>query len=385
MVINLNQNHRAMNCRENGVTLIELMMVLLIFGVVMAGLYSAYSVSLKQTGQEFRLAESEMELQIAKTLLERDLAMAGHGLADDYAGLGFDPKGVLATEGTGTGSNDTLTLTGIALGRESRASQAWSYVTLATNYTTSVSEFASWTDTRENPRSQDRIIYIDPSEKKILASPAGSENTTTHKRWLFVYPPPTAGAAGNEPDNVQAGTIAYGLHSEPSGTTGNSDIPYYIVDYTLGGTKPDICAEASKSLLRAENRMSAKPNSGQPLLNCVLDFQVALGLDTDENGTMDCWDNGGVTTSAYTFAQIRKRLKQVKTYVLVQEGKKDPDFTYSNPDPAMSSTPDKIRVGDINLSPCSGTEVGSVVQLTAEQRHYHWRVLSSTVATRNIR
>src|SRR3990172_185123 len=113
--------------KQSGFTIIELLIVLAIFGVAMAGLYVAYSALLRQGVKEYRFAESEVELQIAKTVIERDIVMAGFGIADDYAGL-FTPKSVAATEGT----HDTLTLTGTALGRETRVSQAWSYVTTGT-------------------------------------------------------------------------------------------------------------------------------------------------------------------------------------------------------------------------------------------------------------
>ena len=118
------RTHKIQWSNSKGFSLIELLIVLAIFSLVMAGLYLAYSVQMKKGVKEYRLAESEMELQIAKSVIERDLAMAGFGLAVDYGGL-FTPVPI---SGTNSGLY-SLTLMGIALGRDSRASQAWSYAT----------------------------------------------------------------------------------------------------------------------------------------------------------------------------------------------------------------------------------------------------------------
>ena len=173
--------------------------------------------------------------------------------------------------------------------------------------------------------------------------------------------------------------VVYGINH--SGTT-EATQPYYAVRYYLGGTRPTLCAPDTQNLLRAESRTDAAPADGEPMLNCVLDFQVALGLDTDEDGTIDSWDNGGVTAQGYASKDLNKRLKQVRAYALVQAGNRDQGYTYSNPDPAYASTPDKIRVGDLYLK---NGATGRDVQLTPEQRKYRWKVVTFAVTPRNTR
>ena len=178
------------------------------------------------------------------------------------------------------------------------------------------------------------------------------------------------------PDPLEKGIVAYGVQTQPSGTASYADNPYYTVEYLIGGTQPSYCAPGSQNLLRKENRQNPETDPGQPLFNCVLDFEVAFGIDKTEDGLIDCWDNGGQTEAAgYSVDVLRTRLKQIKVYILVQQGKLDPTFT----------SPDTIRVGDASLTSCTGTGVGRTVTFTAAQKNYRWKVLALSVTPRNIR
>lgn len=379
----LKEGQNMVNCRTpntglrtpKGVTLIELMVVLTIFSIVMAGLYSAHSAQMKAGVKEYRLAESEMEFQIGKMVLERDLAMAGYGIADNYSAVttSFNPRVADATDG----NPDTLTLVGTALGRESRATQAWSYTMIdsaatASNYYPYSSPTTTLNDVRENLRTNDLVVYMNPTTKTLLALSSGS-NSITGKSWLFPFPP---SGMNPRPDPLQMGIVAYGLHTQPTGTASYAGYPYYTVNYSVGGSSLSYCAPNALNLMRSENRQNPPTDPGQPLFNCVLDFEVAFGIDKTEDGLIDCWDNGGVTEAAgYSVDVLRTRLKQIKVYILLQQGKIDPTFT----------SPDTIRVGDASLTSCTGTGVGRTVTLTASQKNYRWKVLALSVTPRNIR
>jgi len=354
---------------RQGFSLVELIIVMAIFSVVMAGLYAAYSVQLKQGVVQYRLAESEMELGITKNIIDRDLSMAGYGLQDDYDFDGdgtqnFTPRAVRAANA----DPDTLTLMGTALGLGSRAAQGWTFVA-STAGAPAVPAFRLWNDAREDVGTNDRVILVDPNAKKLLAEGAG---------WLFQY-----NGSGSTPtllSNNMAfsqsfpGVVVYGLNQ--SGMT-DATQPYYAVTYYLADTvsspPPATCAPGTRNLLRAESRTSASPTGGDPILNCVLDFQVAFGLDTNEDGQIEVWDNGGVTASTYATKDLNRRLKQIRAYVLVQEANRDPNYTHS---PAV------IRAGDLYLK---GGAVGRDITLTADQLKYRWRVISFAITPRNIR
>jgi hypothetical protein len=206
---------------------------------------------------------------------------------------------------------------------------------------------------------------MEPSTKTLL---------TEGGKWLFRYngsgAAPTTVPAGVAFANPAAGTLVYALYGAPSGGAAEAAAPYWTVRYYLGGARPDSCAAGTSNLERNEsddpNDAAMNPN---PLLTCVLDMEVAFGLDTNEDGNIDTWDDGGKTAAGYTEAMLRKQLKTVKVYLLVQSGSRDRDYTF----PAAS-----LRVGE-------GTTIGRTVPLSAEQRHFRWRMVTITKTLRNLR
>jgi prepilin-type N-terminal cleavage/methylation domain-containing protein len=364
---------------DKGVTLVELLVTLAIFSVVIAGVYAVYTTQIRHSTREYILAESEMELMIAKTIIERDIMMAGYGIADDYNGLVFFPSFVPigATDNispgatanplggsyptTGLTGADSLYLAGTALGIYSRAAQRWTYIKDVAPV-----DFNVWGDAREDLQSDDRVIYMDPNTRAII---------TDQATWRFVYPSTPAFQASEG-----KGVLVYGISRPPQSGEPEIPRPYYIVQYRLGGFPADmpvICSRGTRSLQRVE---MSDGESIEPLLACVRDFQVSFGIDTDDNGTIDTWDpinTGNFQTDTYDLKTLKRRLKQVRVYILVQAGNRDPDYTYSNPDDP--SRPNTIRVGDSIL----GT--GRNIALTAEQRRYRWRVMTISVTPRNVK
>jgi len=326
------------------------MISLCIFSVVMVAALWAYISLSRHSANEYRLAESGVETEIAKNVIERDIMMAGYGLADDYGGLSLSP---LPIEAEDDHAGDTLLLRGTAIGILSRSAQGWSFVRDG-----SPMSFQQWDDARENISPGDRVIYVDPSSREIL---------TSGSKAVFKYP--------QTPSSAGSGTLVYGLHSD------NAALPYYSVEYSLGGTPPAVCAPGTLNLLRAESKDNDPPVPGnrKPIMNCVLDLQVALGLDTDDDGMIDMWDpaQAGIFESGkYDIKTQRKRIKQVRVYILAQNGNFDRDYIYSNPDD--EANPDTVWVGDTRL------ETGGSAHLTPIQRKYRWRVVSISVAPRNL-
>lgn len=364
---------------KSGITLIELLIVMAIFSVVMAGLNSAYQVQVRQGVKEFRQSQTSIELSIADNMIERDMMMAGYGLGEDYADAPAVtvPRPVGATNGAL--APDTLILMGTAIGMQSRASQGWSY--LANVPAAGPPNFMQWGDMREEVVQNDVTIVIEPSSKQLLVNAAGI--------FLFRFNDPNSDLTSVPGNNAftfnpqQAGTVLFGFFSMPTPMTLIAGQPYAVVTYTLGGAPLANCAPGTQSLLRAESR-NGPGGVPQPLINCVLDFQVAFGLDWTETGSITTWDNGGVLAATLGgttgITVLNRRLKQIRAYVLVQEGNRDPNYTYSNPDTLMA--PDVIRVGELGLQ---GGATGRVIPpLTAEQRRYRWKMLTFAVTPRNI-
>ncbi len=339
---------RATNNR--GFSLIEVLIVIGIFSVLMAAVSVTFSTQVRHGSREYRVAESEVELGIVKNLLERDIALAGYGLADDYGTTGFSPRSVQRQ----TGPN-ALILMGTALGLNDRfgAPLHWTYATAA------APTFRVWGDSREDLLTNDRVILLEPNTEQILTQGAATP-------WLFRY----NGSGSNLRDSdgtvwasPTIGTLVYGV--DPGATQ-----PYATVTYSLNAANlPSNCATGTSNLERAESWGGAAVTI--PLLACTLSLQTAFGLDTNDDGTIDLWDNNaGAVASGYSQATLAKRLKQVRVYLLVQIGNRDASYTY----PAAT-----VRVGDTLLA------TGADVPLNAEQRRFRWRLVSIDVTPRNVR
>lgn len=361
---------------QAGVGLVEILITLVIFSILMATVYSSFVAQTRQAATEYRLAEAEMELGISKNILERDLGLAGYGLADDYdfddnGTQNFSPK--VATATNSDTAPDVLFLRGTGLGLASRATQAWTYISAVSG----TPQFQSWLDNRENFRSgvaettRDTVVLMEPRAKKLI-----DQGNNWHFRFdgytsqLFTAAS-SAGTTGTQLASPQVGTLVYGLQSRADTPPTQ---PYYTVRFSLYSTNlPAGCAPGTSNLMRVESTTSdnpANPAAGEPILSCVLDFQVVFGLDTDENGDVNFLDNGGTQVSSITYSasMVKRRLKQIRMYVLVQYGKRDDGYTYPDSD---------ILVGEPG--------VGRTVSLTTAQRNYRWKLLKIYGTLRNAR
>lgn len=345
---------------SRGFSLVELLVAMVIFGILMTGIFQAYIAQMKNTTREYGIAESDIDRSIGQGIISRDIFMAGYGLADDYNGV-FTPWALQSTNSDS--APDDLTLMGTALGMNSQQAQHWSYVT---DFTGSNVTIRSWSDSREDIQDGDNVILIDSATKRLLTG-TGTPN------WLFPFDAHDAGDPDDDEfvgwSDPRAGTVAYALYG--SGGTPAATQPYYAVRYYLSTASGDGCAPGVKNLLRAESRTTATPDSGDVVIPCVADFQVILGLDTNNDRTIDLWKNGGVAAGdGYDPARLNRSLRQVRVYALTQIGERDNFYTYPEA---------TIYVGDLSLGR------GRPFTLSDAQRHYRWRVIRFSAVPRNIR
>ncbi len=364
--------------KQKGITLLELLFVMAIFSFAMAALYSSYTVLIKQGQTVFQQTETAMETTIGNSIIERDLLFAGYGLPDDYSfvpsiAVADYPRAANAVQGVGA-VPDELILMGTAIATGPRAAQGWTYAASSAPL-----NWQQWNDAREDVNINDIGILIEPTVRSLLPPASGSTD------FIFKYGGPAANLESipnSMPPTVQTDATFYGMYRDPvpQATLPCSTVRYYLGDVAAGPANN--CAPGTRSLLRAEaHNAGTNPGSGQPIMSCVLDFQVAFGLAVNnEDGIIDSWDDGGAYARANYVGVtgptiLHRRLKQIRAYVLVQDGERDPNYTYTDPVTGNAT----IRVGDANLL------VGHDVVLTAEQQHYRWRMMSFIVTPRNIR
>ena len=193
--------------------------------------------------------------------------------------------------------------------------------------------------------------------------------------------------------------MLYGVAGEGDGNR----MPFNRADYFIGNSEtPTSCAENTGVLYRATvDHSSGGPYTSLPILDCVADMKVVVGWDTSDTalegariysslpkvagGTPDYFvsgDSSTVTsehiasvTSYFSSAKdVRERLKLIKIYLLVQEGKRDSNY----------QSPATIVVGGNSSEAGSLPTTSNTYTFTTAQRQFHWKVYRVIVRPRNL-
>lgn len=352
--------------KEDGFTLIELLIVMFIFGIILLLTANTFETILRSTALQSKISETQIESTVGLELLRTDIEHAGYGLpwtfqntidyneaasapASNYNDEDNVPRAVLSGNNTGTNGSDYLVIKSSIVGG-SDTSQRWSYVTGAAPSTPK-----TW-------NSEDIVN----NERVVVIKPKAGENTLRQLAMnvgtFFTRYSSTAFDTNFSPSQSSELFIIYGV--DP-----NTDLrmPFNRADYYISTTvtTPSECAPNTYVLVKSViNQSDGNRGTEMPLLDCVADFQVAFGRDTDNDGLRD---STSYDITALTAQQIREQVKDVTISILTHEGKKDINYTYSN------ST---INVGPnaFDLSARIGTD----------WKHYRWKVYTMTIRPKNL-
>ncbi|MBF0555011.1 MAG: prepilin-type N-terminal cleavage/methylation domain-containing protein [Nitrospirae bacterium] len=405
-----------------GFTIAELLVSMLIVSIMMGAIFASFTTLTSSFKVQTKTAESQIEDVLSLELLRYDLESAGYGLPEGTGGgacstiaayseypTGFTPTGntnytpnqytpdpatdfndstssceprpiVLDHNTNPTPSNsngsDVLVIKSITADRTA-VTKKWTMLDNA-------GHFIVWNDLKwdlcgnANGNAgcaaglNERAIAVSSTRQLISG---GFQFSTL----------PAAPAPGQS-------YIIYGVNS-----TTNLRMPFNRVDYylqrpcssqlgTCTGTPPQHpyplqCHPSGYTLYRAVLSHSNGQRVEQPIMDCVIDFQVALGVDTGCTDTLGNGCTGTLTWCRFTnltsnpgsatpcnsasdagctadpcrtaicqnntsyclnnAQNIRTSLKQVKVFVLTHEGKIDPNFTYAN---------NSIAIGDSDIT-----------------------------------
>jgi hypothetical protein len=155
------------------------------------------------------------------------------------------------------------------------------------------------------------------------------------------------------------------------GVDGKTDLrmPFNRVDYFLykDTTFPAKCNSGTYTLYRGLIKQADGTRDAQPLLDCVADFQVAFGLDVNNTGVIT-WTDSALPNFA---PDIDYQLKEVRIFILLQEGQFDRDYTYP------STT---VLIGDSDIT----LKNFNLTTLSANYVNYRWRVYKLVAKPLNI-
>ena len=344
--------------------------------------------------------ESTIEGIVGLELLRHDLEQMGFGLLWGYlpgASITYSesadadaatndapgnvPRACVVLNNSGAFSSDIIGVKGTTLG-STKASQRWTYVPFH-----NISSSPSWTSRplrwpSGNLAPGDRVIVIrhnfnDPTDDHLLLDTTGTDYSSL--------------TTGNEttnsylPQKDEQLSMVYGM--EQSSTT--LRMPFNRADFFITtGSVPPFCAELTGVLSKATvSHTDSGHYSYTPLLDCVADLQVVLGWDVSDGGkakSISAYSNadGSVVTGAASPTDvqgwqaspqgIREHLKMVKVYILAQEGRKDPGYSY----PVATMVVGNAGNGETSLT--------STYTFSTAQRQYHWRLYRVIVRPKNL-
>lgn len=304
---------------------------------------------------------------------------------------------------------DYLAIKATSLGQNT-AAQRWTYVTYSgTAAGPAQRPPNTWVSVNDNIPASSRVILT----RREAVTNNGADvyvpmllyDPTSASLQYFYQTYPTAGNAFPavvSPLNSEQMHYVYGV--------GNDDLrmPFNRVNYFIARPSdskkiPSNCAPNTGILYRTSVNHSDGSLTYMPVLDCVADMQVVLGFNFDGSGTANVFtdpaglniSNSGSTAvsntdivntlkdypdnTALTNASnhsLRDRLKVIKVYILVQDGRKNPSYVYRNP---KDGTQTIVVGGDGEASLTRTYDMAANNAL-----NYNWKVYQITAKPKNL-
>lgn len=386
--------------QNNGFTIIEMLIVLVIFSMLMIITAKAFDIVLTKSAVISKSEESNIEGVVGLEMFRHDLEQTGFGLftetdsvpptydetavstiAADYNDSPNNIPRALVGGNNLNKSDDSIILTGtdyLAIKAttvsRSKVAQKWTYINgigsskvWGTNDFTTSDYVIAVRQTFANSELKRKLIYSPPSSFSVTYKTAASS-------YVNPFGPPS--------DAVQY--FYYGIDDNlPRAPFNRTD---YVVK-RVAGDSPKSCATGSGVLYKATMNQSTSSSGGGmvyiPLIDCVADMQVVLGWNTGSppGPTVDTYTNadgsaqsGSANPVSMTDpVYIRQHLKLIKVYILAQDGGLDKNF---------KNTETNMVVGDHDLGEDSLTKT---VDLTSSNfLNYRWKLYRIVVKPKNI-
>jgi prepilin-type N-terminal cleavage/methylation domain-containing protein len=404
-----------MSQRDLGYTLVELVVVMMVFSIVMTLISTSFNRIVSSSGQMVKSGETDISGLIGLEVFRSDLELAGFGLCwslpadgsltyvettkgsmvqgcnDGCPGTNAasfndtspnsqfptPPRAYIVANNAGFNGSDYLVLKGTALGTSSTCRQ-WAYL----NYSsTGAVVKQSKSEVELATGHSDRTVVVKTGQ---IAGVPQRQLVTNGSSFTLVYNKPLTAFLPQVP---QDNYLVYGVDDASDDGT-ELKFPYNRADYYLSENKADDGSSAScaphtgvlyKTLFIQPPSSSSKTTTlDYPLLDCVADMQVVLYMDTNGDGEIDYHPTG---TESYSATALRSQLKEIRVYILAQQGKYDPRYLYPINDPKT------IVVGDEKLGSSQGKWWSSADLAQAfgpNWQHYHWKVYTIVVQPKNL-
>jgi prepilin-type N-terminal cleavage/methylation domain-containing protein len=333
--------------------------------------------------------------------------------------------GISASNGTSVVTNsqaDVLVIKAASVGMND-ASQKWTYIS---NNGALPNMKKIWNPDTSTPpapanyvddlRDTDQVIVLSPgsgtTQNELVGDSSGHFYTTLGDSSFSFGSGFSGSTAGPfEPAaNSRQQYVVYGIAGQDaSGSSYRIRMPFNRADYYIkrlaASDMPGRCAKdpdnssQGTGILYKSVTINTTHNDGNcpngggclkpyPLLDCVADMQVVFLLDTNNDGIIDVPDSswGIDLIENMTAAQIRKALKEVRVYIVAQEGQRDANYDFSLGgtrqyftatiiDPSDPTTSWQVPMVNLKNLLCP-TGASSCAQ---EYKRYHWKLYTLVV------
>jgi len=356
---------------KKGFSLIELLIVMVIMGFVLAGTSQMFVSLLTDFKKQSKIAESNIEGIIGLEMLRRNIESAGYGLphfigaaayqeaanavAADYNDAPNNPpRAFVAGDGiTAAGyvnGSDYLVIKAINVAMNETCAKWTDLITDGTATTT------IWSQPELNLIDTDRVIVIAPGSPTAVGSTAvTSNNLILSTPGSFFFTQFSNLSAFSDKDQVR---IVYGVDPDTDLRMAFNRADFFVSTTTDPSGR---CAPGTGILKKAVVNHTNGGFNGNTyeLLDCVADMQVVFGLDRTGDGTADAYSPVLTDSMAtpLTAQQIREQLKEVRVYILTHEGQRDRSYVHS---------PTDILVGEAGIG-------GRTFNIGANV-NYRWKV-----------
>lgn len=395
-----------------GFTLIELVVVMGIFMVILLISAAAFESIIKGASRETKLAESQVADVLGLELLRIDLEQAGYGLPTSYQQAVIYSEAASQSNFPITGKNPTdknspaapspggttdpprpldggdnnsyykgsdyLVIRSTVVARNA-AAQKWTYaVTGAAPIASDVVD--------ENLAEGEKCLVVRPVFRPTFRNELVMQSGTGFFAVVPADLNPSATATGNDlrtfyPVDPNEKRIIYGLVDD--GVTPR--MPFNRADYYIRRPVADLipqrCAPNTGILYKGIINNTTSTGGGGiteiPLMDCVADFQVVLGLDSDVNqdGVVDNYADVDAVKAPLDALVLRRQVKEVWAFVLTHEGGPDRNYVYPN---------ESILVGENIMMADRGHDFDLKNTIGTTWKNYRWRVHKLVVKPKNL-
>ncbi len=381
---------------ERGFTLVELMVTMVVFLLTITAAANIFSSLLNQFKQQSKIAETNIEGIVGLQMLRSDIEQAGYGLPYNLNGINYTGEAVNDVKtayddtqfndgtanppravrvGNNIGFNnaavtpdaqsDVLVIKATNLGLSAAATK-WAYVS---NRGALPNIIQPWNNADgaaipdENLENGDQVIVLNPivggTQRVLLTSGAAFFTTFDASAGTFA-------SAFQPVENSFESYLIYGISPGVAPRMPFNRADYYI---RTPATMPARCAPNTGVLYKALVNHADGSLRELPLLDCVAAMQVRFGMDTNNDGAVDSVvDDPG---AGLTAENIRDQLKDIRVYILAQEGQRD--TFYTSPSPITANDPD------------FGNVITFTIPAGDPRSNYRWKIYTLFIKPYNLR